>query len=94
VSLLCWMSGTGTAILQGRKVQEGLEGILLYLIRGNLSNCERGMRVFCCTQQGETYGRSKTYDLGLTFVKTCSDLLPSHHGSVIVLDRHGNMEVF
>jgi bisphosphoglycerate-independent phosphoglycerate mutase (AlkP superfamily) len=29
----------------------------------------------------------------LTFVKTCSDLLASHHGSVIVLGQHGNMEV-
>jgi DNA integrity scanning protein DisA with diadenylate cyclase activity len=38
--------------------------------------------------------QSKTYDLGLTFVKACSDLLASHHGSVIVLGRHGNMEVF
>jgi hypothetical protein len=38
--------------------------------------------------------QSKTYDLGLTFVKACSDLLASHHGSVIVLGQHGNMEVF
>jgi hypothetical protein len=36
--------------------------------------------------------QSKTYDLGLTFVKACRDLLASHHGSVIVLGRHGNME--
>jgi hypothetical protein len=36
----------------------------------------------------------KRYDLGLTFVKACSDLLASHNGSVIVLGRHGNMEVF
>jgi hypothetical protein len=34
-------------------VQEGPEGILLYLIGGNLSNCERAMRLFCCTQQGK-----------------------------------------
>jgi hypothetical protein len=38
--------------------------------------------------------QSKTCDLGLTFVKACSDLLASHHGSVIVPGRHGNMEVF
>jgi hypothetical protein len=38
--------------------------------------------------------QSKIYDLVLTFVKACSDLLAPHHGSVIVLGRHGNMEVF
>jgi hypothetical protein len=38
--------------------------------------------------------QSKTYDLVLTFVKACSDLLASHHGSVIVLRWHGNMEAF
>jgi hypothetical protein len=38
-----------------RKVQEGPEGILLYPIRKNLSNCERGLRVFYCTQKRETY---------------------------------------
>jgi hypothetical protein len=38
--------------------------------------------------------QSKIYDLGLTIVKACSDLLASHHRSVIVLDRHGNVEVF
>jgi hypothetical protein len=38
--------------------------------------------------------QGKTYDLGLTFVKACSDLLASCHVSVIVLGRHGNMEVF
>jgi hypothetical protein len=37
--------------------------------------------------------QSKTYDLELTFVKACSDLLTSHHGSVVVLGRHGKMEV-
>jgi hypothetical protein len=40
-------------------VQEGSEGILLYPIGGNLSNCERGLMVFCGTQQGETYGKTK-----------------------------------
>jgi hypothetical protein len=29
----------------------------------------------------------------LTFIKACSDLLPSHHRSVIVPGRHGNMDV-
>jgi hypothetical protein len=29
----------------------------------------------------------------LTFVKTCSDLLASHHESVIVLGQHDIMEV-
>jgi hypothetical protein len=38
--------------------------------------------------------QSKTYDLVLTFVKTCSDLLASHHESVIMLGRHGTIEVF
>jgi hypothetical protein len=32
-------------------VQEGPEGILLNPIGENLSNYERGMSVFCCTQQ-------------------------------------------
>jgi hypothetical protein len=31
--------------------------------------------------------QSKTYDLELTFVKTCSNFLASHHGSVIVLSE-------
>jgi hypothetical protein len=38
--------------------------------------------------------QSKTCNLGLTFMKASSDLLASHHGSVIMLGRHGNMEVF
>jgi hypothetical protein len=38
--------------------------------------------------------QSKTYNLELTFVKACSDLLASHHSSVIVFHEHGNMEVF
>jgi hypothetical protein len=37
--------------------------------------------------------QSKIYDLGLTFVKACSDLLASHHGCMIVLSQHGMMEV-
>jgi hypothetical protein len=38
--------------------------------------------------------QNKTCNLELTFIKACSDLLTSHHRSVIVLGRHGNMEVF
>jgi hypothetical protein len=41
----------------------------------------------------ENLWQNKTCNLGLTFVKAFSDLLVSHHGSVIVHDRHGNMEV-
>jgi hypothetical protein len=74
-------------------VQEGPKGILLYPIGGNLSNCERGLRVFLLYPTRGNLWQSKTYDLGLTFVKACSDFLASHHGSVIVLGRHGNMEV-
>jgi hypothetical protein len=43
--------------LQGRKVQEAPEGILLYPIWGNLSNYKRDLRVFYCTQKWETYGK-------------------------------------
>jgi hypothetical protein len=45
--------------LQGRKVQEGLEDIVWYPTRGNLSNCKRGLRVLCYIQQGETYGKTR-----------------------------------
>jgi hypothetical protein len=38
--------------------------------------------------------QNKACSLELTFLKACSDLLASHHGSVIVLGRHGNMDVF
>jgi hypothetical protein len=44
VSLSYWKSGTG---------------ILLYPIGRNLSNCEWGMRVFCCTQQRKTYSKAR-----------------------------------
>jgi hypothetical protein len=40
------------------------EGILLYPIEGNLSNCERGLRVFCCIQQGETYDKARHMSWG------------------------------
>jgi hypothetical protein len=42
---------------------------------------------------GGNLWQNTTYDLGLTIVMTCSDLLASHHGSVIVLGWHGNMVV-
>jgi hypothetical protein len=57
VSLSCQKRGTGMVYLRDRKVQEGPEGIRLYQKGGNLSNCERGLRVYCDTQQGETYGK-------------------------------------
>jgi hypothetical protein len=59
VSCLVGCAGPVWLYLQGRKVQEGPEGIVLYPIRGNLSNCERGLRVLCYIQQGETYGKAR-----------------------------------
>jgi hypothetical protein len=59
VSLSCWMSGTGMVIPTRPQGARGPEGILLYPIGGKLSNCERGLRVFCCTQQGETYDKAR-----------------------------------
>jgi hypothetical protein len=59
VSLFCWKSGTGMAIPMRPQGARGLEGILLYPIGGNLSNYERGLRVFYCTQQGETHGKAR-----------------------------------
>jgi hypothetical protein len=59
--MACWLTRKALVLdelyLWDRKVQEGPEGILLYPIGGNLSNYKRGLRVFCCTQQGETYGK-------------------------------------
>jgi hypothetical protein len=55
--MACW-AGLVWLYLRDRKVQEGLEGILLYPIEGNLSNYERGLRVFYYTQQGETYDKA------------------------------------
>jgi hypothetical protein len=43
--------------LQGLKVEEGPEDIVWYPTRGNLSNCERGLRVLCDIQEGETYDK-------------------------------------
>jgi hypothetical protein len=40
-------------------MQEVPEGIMLYPIRGKISNCERGMRVLCYIQQGETYDKTR-----------------------------------
>jgi hypothetical protein len=75
-------------------VQEGPEGILLYPIWGNLSNCKRGPEGILWYPTRGNLWQSKTYNLGLTFVKACSDLLASHHESVIVLGWQGMMEVF
>jgi hypothetical protein len=74
-------------------VQEGLEGILSFPVLGNLSNNEWGMGILSYPIRGKLL-QSKTYDLGLTFVKACTDLLFLHYGSVIVLGQHGNMELF
>jgi hypothetical protein len=43
--------------LQGCKVKEGPEDIVWYPIRGNLRNCEWGLRVLYYIQQGETYSK-------------------------------------
>jgi hypothetical protein len=59
VNLSCWMSGISMAIPIRPQGEEGAEGILLYPIRGNLSNCERGLRVFYHTQQGEIYDKAR-----------------------------------
>jgi hypothetical protein len=60
VSMSCWKRGTGMAIpTRPQGARGGHEGILLYPRGGNLSNCKRGLRVFCCTQQGETYGKAR-----------------------------------
>jgi hypothetical protein len=40
------------AIPTDHTVQEGLLWV-------NLSNYERGLRVLCCTQEGETYGTAR-----------------------------------
>jgi hypothetical protein len=45
VSLSCWKSGTSMAIPIRPQGARGPKGILLYPIGGNLSNCERGLRV-------------------------------------------------
>jgi hypothetical protein len=74
-------------------VQQGPEGILLHPIWGNLSNCEKDPEGILLYPRRGNLWQSMTNDLGLSFVKGCSDLLASHHGSVIVLGQHGNMEV-
>jgi hypothetical protein len=45
--------------LRDCKVQEVSEGILSYPTGGNHSNYERGLRVYCDTQQGETCGKAR-----------------------------------
>jgi hypothetical protein len=59
VSLSCWMSGTDMAIPTRPQGAREPKGILLYPIWGNICNCKRGQRVFCCIQQGETYGKAR-----------------------------------
>jgi hypothetical protein len=93
VSLSCWMSGTGMAIPTR---PQGARGACGYSIIPNtrkpyqLWKGPEGILLYPI--RGNLW-QSKTYDLGLTFLKACSDILASHHGSVIVLGRHGNMEV-
>jgi hypothetical protein len=60
-------------------VQKGPESIVSYPIRGNLSNCEMGLRVLIVSYpvKGNIW-QIKTYDLELTFVKACSDLWVIH----------------
>jgi hypothetical protein len=64
---------------------------------GNLSNCERGLRVSLYPIGGNLW-QNKTYKLELTFVKACRNLLASHqrkcecawptwqHGGSIVIE--------
>jgi hypothetical protein len=59
VSLSCWMSRTGMAIPTRPHGARGAWGYSIVPNKRNLSNCERGMRVFCCSQQGETYGKTR-----------------------------------
>jgi hypothetical protein len=56
-------------------VQEGPYGMAIP--RGNLSNCERGLRVWLYPTRGNLW-QSKTYKLELTFVKACSDFCAIH----------------
>jgi hypothetical protein len=55
----CWLIRKALVSLSCRKVQEGSEGTEWYPTGKNLSNCERGLRVQCDTQQGETYGKAR-----------------------------------
>jgi hypothetical protein len=59
-------------------MQKGHAGILLYLIRGNLSNCERGPEGILLYPIRGNIWQSKTCDIELTFVKACSDLWAIH----------------
>jgi hypothetical protein len=59
VSLSCRKCGTGIAIPTRPQGARGSEGIEWYPTGRNLSNCKRGLRVQCDTQQGETYGKAR-----------------------------------
>jgi hypothetical protein len=59
VSLSCRKRGTGMAIPMRPQGARGDWGYTLYPTGANLSNCERGLRVYCDTQQGETYGKAR-----------------------------------
>jgi hypothetical protein len=45
--------------LRDHKVHEGPEGIVLYPIRGKLSNCEWGLKILFYIQEEETYGKER-----------------------------------
>jgi hypothetical protein len=50
---------TGMAIPTRPQGARGAWGYTVVPNRGILSNCERGLRVYCGTQQGETYGKAR-----------------------------------
>jgi hypothetical protein len=58
-TLSCWMSGIGMAIPMRLQGAGEAWGYSVVPNTGNLSNCERELRVFFCTQQGETYGKTR-----------------------------------
>jgi hypothetical protein len=59
VSLSCRKHGTGMAIPTRLQGARAAWGYMIVPNRGNLSNCERGLRVYYGTQQGETYGKAR-----------------------------------
>jgi hypothetical protein len=75
----------------------GLERCLWYGVRWKVSHLRKVMLKSAKHQfwRVDTLGQQvPSCGMFLTFIKVCSDLLASHHRSVIVLGRHGNMEVF
>jgi hypothetical protein len=93
VSLSYWMSGTGMAIPTRPQGARGAWGYSVVPNRGKPLQLWKGPEGILLYPTRGNLWQSKTCDLGLTFVKACSDLLASHHWSVIMLGWHGNMEV-